>query len=68
MVCSGGVLSDSHLVRVEVVEDGAEGQAVPPGRAEVSHLHAPVVLCDFLTPLQQRLTAAHQGGAREGSL
>lgn len=53
VVCSGGLLNVLHLFWVEVVQDGTEGQAVPPGRAEVGHLHTSVVLRYFLTPLKQ---------------
>lgn len=52
---------DVHLFRVEVVQDGAERQAVPPRRAEVGDLHPAVPVGDVLTPLQQRLAGVHQG-------
>lgn len=49
-----------HFIGVEVVEDGTEGQAVPPGRAEVGDLYPPVLSGDVLTPLEQRLAGVHQ--------
>lgn len=45
-----------YQVRVEMVQDGTEGQAVPPGGAEVGDLYSLVTLRDLLAPLQQRLT------------
>lgn len=51
---------DLHLLRVEVVQDGAEGQAVPPRRAEVGDLDRAVLVGDVLAPLQQRLAGVHQ--------
>lgn len=42
------------------MKDGAEGQAVPPGRAEVGDFYPPVLVGDVLTPLEQRLAGAHQ--------
>lgn len=63
---------DLHLLWVEVVQDGAEGQAVPPRRAEVGDLDPAVLVGDVLAPLQQRLAGVHQvladgsgGGRRE---
>ena len=49
-----------HFLGVEVMKDGAEGQAVPPGCAEVGDLYPLVTLCHFLTPLEERLAGAHQ--------
>ena len=42
----------SHEVGSVVVDDGAEGQAVSPGRRHVGHLHPSVSLGDVLAPLQ----------------
>lgn len=55
---------DVHFFWVEVVQDGAERQAVPPRRAEVGDLHPAVLVGDVLTPLQQRLAGVHQGLSR----
>lgn len=55
---------DIHFFWVEVVQDGAERQAVPPRRAEVGDLHSAVPVGDVLTPLQQRLAGVHQGLSR----
>lgn len=52
--------ADVHLLWVEVMQEGAEGQAVPPGRAEVGDLHPLVAAGDVLAPLQQRLAGVHQ--------
>lgn len=45
---------------MEVMQDGTEGQAVSPGRAEVCDLYPPVPTGDVLTPLEQRLAGVHQ--------
>lgn len=55
---------DVHFFWVEVVQDGAERQAVPPRCAEVGDLHPAVLVGDVLTPLQQRLAGVHQGLSR----
>lgn len=49
-----------HFFWVEVMEYGAEGQAVPPGRAEVGDFYPPVLVGDALTPLEQWLAGVHQ--------
>lgn len=49
-----------HFVWMEVVQNGAKGQAVSPRRAEVGHLHPLVAVGDVLTPLEQRLAGVHQ--------
>lgn len=51
---------DPHLLRVEVVQDGTEGQAVSPRRAEVGDLDPTVLVGDVLAPLQQRLAGVDQ--------
>lgn len=56
---SNGLL---HLLRMEVMEKGAEGQAVPPGGAEVGDLHPFVTPGDFLTPFQEGLAGLDQAG------
>lgn len=59
-----------HYVRSEVVQQGAEGQPVPPGGGEVGDLHPTVVLGDFATPNQQRLAGVglpSQHRARDGA-
>ena len=43
----------SHELRPLAVYESAEGQAVPPGRGEVGHVHASVALSLLLTPGQQ---------------
>lgn len=55
-----------HLFRMEAVDNGAEGQAIPPGGAEVGDLHSFVTLGDFLTPFQQRLAGPDQAGRALG--
>ncbi len=42
------------------MQDGAEGQAISPRRAEVGDLHSAVPVGDILTPLKQRLARVHQ--------
>lgn len=54
------VWRDAHFLWVEVVQDGAEGQAVSPRRAEVGDLDPAVLVGDVLTPLQQRLAGVDQ--------
>lgn len=46
-----------HCVRSEVVQQGTEGQAIPPGGGEVCDFHPTVVLGDLSTPDQQRLAS-----------
>lgn len=48
------------------MEDGAEGQAVSPGGAEVGDLHSFVTLGDFLTPFKERLAGLDQAGRALG--
>lgn len=55
----------SHEVGSEVVDDGAEGQAVAEGGRHVGHLHVPVAARDVLAPLEQALET---GVSRHGSL
>lgn len=55
----------SHEVGSEVVDDGAEGEAVAEGGGHVGHLHVPVAARDVLAPLEQALET---GVARHGSL
>lgn len=43
-----------------MVQNGTEGQAVSPGRAEVGDLHSVVFVGDALTPLEQRLAGVHK--------
>lgn len=43
------------------MQDGAEGQTVPPGSAEVGDLYPRVAVGDALTPLEQGLAGGHQG-------
>lgn len=52
--------SSSHLVWVESVQDGTEGQAVAPGRGEVGDADTTVAGGDLLAPLQQGLAGADQ--------
>lgn len=47
------------------MQDGAEAEAVPPGRAEVGDLHPLVTLGDFLSPFQERLSGSNQAGRRQ---
>lgn len=55
-----------HLFGMEAVQNGAEGQAIPPGGAEVGDLHAFVALGDFLTPFQEGLAGLDQTGRALG--
>lgn len=49
-----------HFVRMKVVQNGTEGQAVSPGSAEVCDLYAVIFVGDALTPLEQRLAGVHK--------
>lgn len=42
------------------MQDGTEGQAIPPRCAEVGDLYSLVPVGDVLTPLEQRLAGVHQ--------
>lgn len=53
----------SHEVWPEVMNDGAEGEPVPPGGRHIGHLDPSVSLGDLLAPLQQVLCGC-PGGAR----
>lgn len=53
--------ASSHLVWVESVQDGTEGQAVAPGCSEVGDTDTTVASSDFLAPLQKGLAGADQG-------
>ena len=48
---------NSHVIRSEVMEKGAECQAVPPGCGEVGDLDSAVILCDLTAPGQQGLAS-----------
>ncbi len=59
-----------HYVGPEVVQQGAEGQSIPPGGGEVGDLHPTVVLGDLAAPGQQRLAGVglpSQNWARDGA-
>lgn len=59
-----------HYVRSEVVQQGTEGQPIPPGGGEVGDLHATVVLGDLAAPGQQRLARVwfpSQNWTRDGA-
>lgn len=49
-----------HFFWMEVMEYGTEGQAIPPGRAEVGDFYPRVLVGDALTPLEQGLAGVHQ--------
>lgn len=53
-----------------MVQQGAEGQPIPPGGGEVGDLHPTVVLGDLAAPGQQRLAGVglpSQDRARDGA-
>lgn len=59
-----------HDVRSEVVQQGAEGQPIPPRGGEVGDLHPAVVLGDLAAPDQQRLAGvglSSQNWTRDGA-
>ena len=69
-VCVCVCASLVHDVGSEVVQQGAEGQPVPPGGGEVGDLHPSVVLGDLAAPGQKRLAGVglpSQNRARDGA-
>lgn len=55
-VCVCARITLLHEIRSEVVEQGTEGEAIPPRCGEVGDLDAAVVLGHLSAPDEQRLT------------